>query len=110
MTALPTSTGKNFIPVDLRPDVTDHAVLRYLERALGYDIEGTRRTIASLVGPAVALGATAFAAGGVTFKLDENRVVTVLPIEKPHHGPKRAAPPPPADLDARQARRRRNRR
>jgi hypothetical protein len=77
------TAAKNFIPAAVKPDVTDHAVLRYLERAKGFDIEAVRQEIAQIVAPAVAVGATAFSANGLTFPLVGNRVVTVLDAEQP---------------------------
>lgn len=84
MTAMPPSTGINFIPAALLiPDVTDHAVLRYLQRVMGFDVEAVRTMISGIVAGPVGIGASAFSSGGVTYKFDHNRVVTVLPNQKP---------------------------
>lgn len=61
-----------------RPTVSDHAVLRYLERARGMDIEGIRRHIAGLVRNGVELSGEAVIVEGVKFVLVDNSVVTVL--------------------------------
>ncbi len=39
----------------VRVHITDHAVLRYLERGLGVDVAGLRRRIARSPSPALAL-------------------------------------------------------
>ncbi len=61
--------------------VTDHAVLRYMERAMGLNVEGVREHIANLCAAPAALGATALrlAAEGVKFEINNNAVVTVVP-------------------------------
>jgi hypothetical protein len=61
------------------PRVTDHAVLRYLERARGFDVEAVRVHIATLCAPAVAAGASTFRAEGVRFEFQGPTVVTVAP-------------------------------
>lgn len=60
------------------PSVPDHAVIRYLERAKGVDIEAVRRHIADLVKRGVAAGGDAVVVEGVKFVLRDNVVVTVL--------------------------------
>lgn len=57
--------------------VSDHAVLRYIERVKGVDLEALRREIAALVGPTVQVGATKVYDGTFTYLLDRNIVVTV---------------------------------
>lgn len=44
--------------------VTAHALLRYLERVKGVDVEGARAHIAAVCGPAAALGAKNRQLGG----------------------------------------------
>lgn len=60
------------------PSVTDHAVLRFIERAHGVDIDGIRRHIARQVARGVERGGVAVIVEGVKFVLVEHRVVTVL--------------------------------
>ncbi len=60
------------------PIVTDHAVLRYLERAHGLDVEHFRAHIRELVTRGAAAGATGVIADGVKFVLQGDTVVTVL--------------------------------
>lgn len=61
-----------------RPLVTDHAVLRYLERVYGVDIEGLRRRIEHVTHEAREHGAVAANCDGVHYKLSKSgRVITV---------------------------------
>lgn len=60
------------------PSVPDHAVLRYLQRAKGVDIEAVRRHIADLVKRGVEKQGDAVVVEGVKFVLRDNVVVTVL--------------------------------
>lgn len=59
--------------------VTDHAVLRYLERAMGLNIEIVREHILSICVNAAAFGAVAVRAEGLKFIIDGNHIVTVVP-------------------------------
>lgn len=62
-----------------RHAVTDHALLRYLERAHGIDFEKLRREIGRRIDAAVEghEGVIAVNMDGVTFRIDaESRVVT----------------------------------
>ena len=68
------------------PKVSDHAVLRYLERARGIEIAAIRRHIAEQVRRGVERGGSAVIVEGVKFVLVENRVVTVLERDRVHHG------------------------
>ena len=64
-------------------NVSDHAVLRYLERVCGVDIEGIRRgLLTSEVKAAMRLKATSVTIQGVTFRLDGNCVVTVIETKR----------------------------
>lgn len=60
--------------------VTDHAVLRYLERACGVDIEAVRAEIARAVRRGVATGACGVRRDGLNFRLAGATVVTVAPV------------------------------
>ena len=61
--------------------VSDHAVLRYMERAMGLNVEIVREHIASLCGPAAAAGAVCVRTEGVRFEINavNNVVTTVAP-------------------------------
>lgn len=58
--------------------VSDHAVLRFLERECGLDIEGLRRTIGEITALGAAAGAPVVKLDGIRFVLVEGRVVTTL--------------------------------
>ena len=64
-------------------NVTDHAVLRYLQRRLHLDMEGLRRHMAGLAASGVEAGASGVIVEGVKLVLHGNNVVTVL--EKDWH-------------------------
>lgn len=59
--------------------VTDHAVLRYLERAMGLNIEVVREHILGICVSAASFGAVAVRSEGLKFVIDGNRIVTVEP-------------------------------
>lgn len=61
------------------PHVTDHAVLRYLERAKGFNVEAIRQHIAELCAPYTAVGARTVHAEGVKFELGTGKVITCTP-------------------------------
>ena len=63
--------------------VTDHAILRYFERAHGLDIEFFRRHLAALASSGVREGASAVIAEGVKLILVEDTVVTVYERDWP---------------------------
>lgn len=65
-----------------RTPVTDHAVLRYLERVRGVDVEHIRRTIGARVDQAVAQGACGIIIDGFTYKIDGGVVTTVLRVSR----------------------------
>jgi hypothetical protein len=56
--------------------VSDHAVLRYLERAMGLNIEIVREHIASICQGPAALGASCVRSEGVRFEINTGVVVT----------------------------------
>jgi len=61
------------------PRVSDHALLRYLERVYGFDIEELRGQILSDgAKQALRAGATGYTANGVKFKAKDGVLVTVL--------------------------------
>ena len=62
----------------LRADVTDHAVLRYLERGHGLDISFFRRHISELCANGARFGASAVVVEDVKFVLVNGRVVTTV--------------------------------
>lgn len=66
--------------------VSDHAVLRWLERSARIDIDRLRATIAGCADVGRALGARIVVVAGVKLVLsrDLDRVVTVLTVDQPH--------------------------
>lgn len=60
------------------PRVTDHALLRYLERARGIDVELIREHIALICAPAANAGAVNLRRDGVQYIFAQGAVVTVL--------------------------------
>ena len=63
--------------------VTDHTVVRYLERARGMDIDPIRRHIADLAARGVEAGATGVIIEDVKLILVQSTVVTVYPKNWP---------------------------
>lgn len=71
--------------------VTDHAVLRWIERVYGIDLDKIRDEITAAVLPAATLGATQLSCNGVTIALRHNApgeasITTVLPAHSPGSG------------------------
>ena len=71
-----------------RTRVSDHAVLRYLERVQGFDIEALRSAIGRRVEAAAETGATAVVIEGFAYQLrpDDRGVPTVTTV-RPHNDP-----------------------
>ena len=63
------------------PPVTDHAVLRYLERVGGIDVERIRDRIWKQARSAAGNGCSSTTVGGVTFKMTNGRVITVISVK-----------------------------
>jgi hypothetical protein len=61
--------------------VTDHAVLRHVERVLGIDVEAIRAELGHKVDAAVEAGAAATVAEGIRYVLVENRLVSCVPVK-----------------------------
>ena len=49
--------------------VSDHAVLRYLQRVGGFDIEGIRQQMAARLGPSVTAGMTRVRVDGFDYQI-----------------------------------------
>jgi hypothetical protein len=63
----------------IAPRVTDHALLRYLERVKKIDVEACRAEIAALASTPASLGADCACRDGHIYVLDGYTVTTVLP-------------------------------
>lgn len=61
--------------------VTDHAVLRHVERVLGIDVEAIRNELGHKVDAAVEAGAAATVAEGIRYVLVEDRLVSCVPVK-----------------------------
>jgi hypothetical protein len=74
-----------------RVQVSDHAVLRYMERAMGLDIETLRLEIGHKVDAAARAGACGLTVDAVNFRIVDGVVTTVLEINRRdvRFGPKR---------------------
>jgi hypothetical protein len=59
--------------------VTDHAVIRYMERAMGLNTEVVRQHILAICGGAAAFGAVSVRAEGLRFEINHGRICTVTP-------------------------------
>jgi len=57
--------------------VTDHAVLRFIERFMDFDVEVVRAHIASVCAVPAAIGAVCVRADGVKYEVRNNTVITV---------------------------------
>lgn len=64
-------------PTSLR--VTEHAVLRYLERGMGLDVEAIRKRIIDICEGPAAIGAACVRAEGLRFEILNGAVITVSP-------------------------------
>lgn len=64
--------------------VTDHAVLRHLERVEGIDIEAVRLELGHKVDAAIEAGATATVSNGIRYVLVEDRLVSCTPVKSVH--------------------------
>ncbi|MEY9717878.1 phage baseplate assembly protein gpV [Sinorhizobium fredii] len=69
--------------------ITDHAILKYLERAHGLDVDAVRRHMSGLAATAVELGAIAVTIESVKLRLRAGVCVTVLKPSWPAIRPER---------------------
>lgn len=70
--------------------VTDHALVRWLDRAQGIDMEWFREYLADQVRDAVKVGASSVTIDGVSFRINNGRLVTVIASDN-HIAQERAA-------------------
>lgn len=74
-------------PAPLPVHVSDHAIVRYLERVGGFDIETLRAQIAARVAAAARAGATTIRIDGYDFVIARNDSrALVLTTVLEHHG------------------------
>ncbi|SMH35978.1 hypothetical protein [Maritimibacter sp. HL-12] len=74
-----------------RVQVSDHAVIRYLERVPGMDVETIRREIGRKVDRGADLGACGVQIGGFVYKIRDGVVTTVLLASQPETGQRQVA-------------------
>lgn len=61
--------------------ISDHALIRYLERVLGMDIEGLRREIGHKVDTALEHdGCTGIVVDGFSYKMRAGKITTVMRV------------------------------
>ncbi len=60
-----------------RLPVTDHAVVRYLERVVAIDVDAIRQRIHDHTHQALAHGARGITSNGITYRFAKGRVVSV---------------------------------
>lgn len=64
--------------------VSDHAVIRYLERVQGVDVEAVRREISQVVATAEDHpGVSGVVLNGLRYKIRDGVVTTILPTRSP---------------------------
>lgn len=63
--------------------ISDHALLRYLERGLGIDIEWYRRHLGRQVDQVMVDGATGIRIDGLLFRIQGATVVTIVKANRP---------------------------
>lgn len=57
--------------------ITDHALVRYLQRVRGIDVEAIRAQLAAECGPAIQLGAKTMRSGGLEYRFDGAKLITI---------------------------------
>lgn len=63
--------------------VSDHALIRYMERKLGHDFSKIRQEIKDICSEGLKMGATRISHEGFTYALRNGVVVSVFPGETP---------------------------
>ena len=61
--------------------VSDHAIIRYLERVGGFDIDGLRRSIGQRCDAGHAAGASSVIIDGFAFLIGDDQIITVVHAE-----------------------------
>jgi hypothetical protein len=58
--------------------ISDHALVRHMERVMGYDIPALRRQLEGRLSEAAAIGATGITINRFTYLIENGVVITVL--------------------------------
>lgn len=71
---------KSIGPTKARRCVTDHAIIRYIERVAGIDLDFVAQEIMNVEGvyPALRMGAEGFTKDGVEYRMSGGRIVTLI--------------------------------
>ena len=64
--------------------VSDHALVRYLERVKGVDMEALRREVGRVVDRAACTGASGVVVDGWSYKIQNGVVTTILAANQPN--------------------------
>jgi hypothetical protein len=80
-----------------RHPVSDHAVVRYLERVRGIDIDRLRAKIGRTAGQALELGACSAVSGGFVYRIQNGVVTTITPHNLPDRRTDRSGKKGPRD-------------
>lgn len=64
--------------------VTDHALIRWLQRARGIDMEGLRDALAEIAQPHVDAGVRTICQDGLWFRYENERLVTIVETKPTH--------------------------
>lgn len=68
----------------MKSPVSDHALIRWIERVQGINLDPMRMEIASICAEALAAGATSVVTNEATFVLDHGKIVSILePGQRP---------------------------
>lgn len=76
-----------------RHPASDHAVVRYLERVKGMDIDAVRREIGRVVDQGLEAGACGVISGGFVYRIEGGCVVTITRQNTPRPGRRRRKAP-----------------
>lgn len=69
----------------VEPRLSDHAIIRFLERSMGIDIDQLRaRILSDTVKTAIKAGASAVTVDGIRMRVVDNTIVTVLETPAKH--------------------------
>jgi hypothetical protein len=80
-----------------RHNVSDHAVVRYLERVRGVDIARLRAKIGKAAEQALDLGACGAISGGFVYKIRDGVVTTIVAHNQPNRHTDRSGVKRPRD-------------
>ncbi|MCW4115642.1 hypothetical protein NPA31_011775 [Aurantimonas sp. MSK8Z-1] len=69
----------------MKVEVTDHALVRYLERVHGVDMDAFREELAALAQPFVDARVSCAPVGAVWLRIEDNRLITVTPSKPRLH-------------------------